>query len=252
MALPSSGPLSLSDIQGEFGGSNPIGLSEYYGAAAGIPSSGEISIGDFYGASAAVAARGGTVTTSGGYKYHTFTATGIFTVTSGGAIEFLVVAGGGNDSAGGHWAVSQEVAVGDFPASVGGQRASSSFLGKTASPGISGGAGGASGAPSNYPKGADRVPGLSYFGQCYGGQGGSGGGGGSAYDSGGYNCVGGTGGAGYVWLNGSRYGAARGGTGHNAPDYPQGGTGTDGPNGAGWGSKGSTAQSGVVIVRYPI
>lgn len=53
MALPSSGPLSLLDIQGEFGGSNPIAISEYYGVASGIPASGQISIGDFYGASAA-------------------------------------------------------------------------------------------------------------------------------------------------------------------------------------------------------
>ena len=50
-ALPSSGPLSMSDIQGEFDGSNPISLSEYYGAAPGVPSSGTISIGDFYGKS---------------------------------------------------------------------------------------------------------------------------------------------------------------------------------------------------------
>ena len=52
MALPSSGALSLLDIQGEFGGSNPIGINEYYGAAAGIPASGTIAINDFYGASA--------------------------------------------------------------------------------------------------------------------------------------------------------------------------------------------------------
>ena len=52
MTLPSSGPLSLQDIQGEFGGSNPISLSEYYGADSGVPSSGLISIGDFYGTSA--------------------------------------------------------------------------------------------------------------------------------------------------------------------------------------------------------
>ena len=50
-ALPSSGPLSMSQIQGEFGGSNPISLSEYYGAAAGVPSSGTISISDFRGKS---------------------------------------------------------------------------------------------------------------------------------------------------------------------------------------------------------
>jgi len=52
MALQTSGPISLNDIQTEFGGSNPISLSEYYGAASGIPASGAISIGDFYGASA--------------------------------------------------------------------------------------------------------------------------------------------------------------------------------------------------------
>jgi len=52
MALQTSGPISLNDIQTEFGGSNPIAISEYYGAAAGIPASGTISIGAFYGASA--------------------------------------------------------------------------------------------------------------------------------------------------------------------------------------------------------
>ena len=52
MALQTSGAISLSDIQTEFGGSNPISLSEYYGAAAGIPASGAISISDFYGAAA--------------------------------------------------------------------------------------------------------------------------------------------------------------------------------------------------------
>jgi hypothetical protein len=54
MALPGSGALSLDDIQTEFGGTNPIGLSEYYSAAAGVPASGEISIADFYGTSARV------------------------------------------------------------------------------------------------------------------------------------------------------------------------------------------------------
>jgi hypothetical protein len=52
MALPTSGPLSLNDIAGEFGGATPHSLSEYYGVAAGIPTSGTISISDFYGASA--------------------------------------------------------------------------------------------------------------------------------------------------------------------------------------------------------
>lgn len=48
MSVP-TGTASLSDIQSEFGGSNPISLSEYYGAASGIPASGTISIDDFRG-----------------------------------------------------------------------------------------------------------------------------------------------------------------------------------------------------------
>ena len=61
MTLPSSGPISLADIQTEFGGSNPISLSEYYkngpyvtagSNAPNVPTSGAISIGNFYGASA--------------------------------------------------------------------------------------------------------------------------------------------------------------------------------------------------------
>jgi len=52
MALQSSGAISLLDVQNEFGGSNPIGINEYYGVAAGVPSSGTISLYDFYGKSA--------------------------------------------------------------------------------------------------------------------------------------------------------------------------------------------------------
>ena len=58
MALPSSGVLTLDDIQTEFGGTNPIDLSDYYrggglvpnsGPNAAIPTSGAISVSDFYG-----------------------------------------------------------------------------------------------------------------------------------------------------------------------------------------------------------
>jgi hypothetical protein len=64
MALPGPGvPLSLTDIQGEFGGANPISLSEYYaggglvapgttGTYGAVPSSGQISIQNFYGTAA--------------------------------------------------------------------------------------------------------------------------------------------------------------------------------------------------------
>ena len=60
MPLPSSGPLSLNDIQTEFGGTNPIGMNEYYaggglvpagttGTFGAVPSSGALSIQNFYG-----------------------------------------------------------------------------------------------------------------------------------------------------------------------------------------------------------
>jgi len=59
MALPLTGPISLTDIQTEFGGANPISLSEYYKGGAyvlttdyapNVPTSGVISLSDFYGA----------------------------------------------------------------------------------------------------------------------------------------------------------------------------------------------------------
>jgi len=53
MTLQASGAISLADVQVEFGGSNPIGINEYYGRATGIPGSGTISLYDFYGKSAA-------------------------------------------------------------------------------------------------------------------------------------------------------------------------------------------------------
>ena len=61
MALPNSGSISLADIQTEFGGSNPIGLNEYYRNGSyvtpnntNIPTSGLIDFNDFYGPAASV------------------------------------------------------------------------------------------------------------------------------------------------------------------------------------------------------
>lgn len=58
MALQSSGAISLSQIAAEFGGSTPHSLSEYYGAAAGVPSSGAIDFADFYGTASGPATSG--------------------------------------------------------------------------------------------------------------------------------------------------------------------------------------------------
>jgi len=65
MALQASGAISLAQVQAEFGGGNPISMSEYYqggayvpttasfgkasGTNAAIPSSGVISMSNFYG-----------------------------------------------------------------------------------------------------------------------------------------------------------------------------------------------------------
>jgi hypothetical protein len=75
MTIPSSGPLTLIDIQTEFGGSPATNLTEYYAGgayvAAGtsgtygyVPSSGEISIRNFYGTSAASPAWTGIIATN--------------------------------------------------------------------------------------------------------------------------------------------------------------------------------------------
>ena len=58
MAIQGSGAISFSDIQTEFGGSNPISMSEYYAGGANVPSgtgsvptSGAINLTIFYGTS---------------------------------------------------------------------------------------------------------------------------------------------------------------------------------------------------------
>ena len=56
MAIPTSKPLSLSAVQTEYGGSNPISLSEYY-SLGNAPASGEITLwADFNGTSNTVTA----------------------------------------------------------------------------------------------------------------------------------------------------------------------------------------------------
>lgn len=54
MAVQSSGQIAISDIATEFGGSQPHGLSEYYGEG-GVTSSGQIKFSDFYGTSSITA-----------------------------------------------------------------------------------------------------------------------------------------------------------------------------------------------------
>ena len=62
MTLPSSGTISINSLVGEYGGSAPHGMNEYYRGGglvpnhsntSGIPTSGTIQLDDFYGTSAA-------------------------------------------------------------------------------------------------------------------------------------------------------------------------------------------------------
>ena len=96
MPLPGSGSISLNDIQNEFGGSNPISISEYYnngsfvrslGAAPNVPTSGQIAFSNFYGSTRYVAT---TQTVA-------FTGSTTWTVPASfiGTLEVLVVGGGG-------------------------------------------------------------------------------------------------------------------------------------------------------------
>ena len=127
MALPTSGPLSLSDIQGEFGGSNPISLSEYYaggglvapgttGTYGAVPSSGEISIRNFYGTSSAFTpvtntynSGSGTETVPTGATQLVITAYG-----SGGDGAAFDVSSGGGGGGGAYCVKTVSIVSGDY------------------------------------------------------------------------------------------------------------------------------------------
>lgn len=91
MTLQTSGAISLSDIQTEFGGTNPISLNEYYRGGSNIPSSvtdvpasGAIQLDDFYGTqSALIAATNVTVSTSDLFLGPTSSASVDFTDSNG-------------------------------------------------------------------------------------------------------------------------------------------------------------------------
>jgi hypothetical protein len=166
---------------------------------------------------------GGTITSSGGYRYHTFTSSSSFVVPSGfsATAEYLVVAGGaggggtgvnggGGGGAGGYIAGSTSLTSGTYTATVGGAGSggstgsdggNSAVLGVTAI----GGGGGGGNTPTSYPArsggsggGVGRDGGSAAPGSGTSGQGNRGG------YAGGATCAsaGGGGGAGGVGYNG--------------------------------------------------
>lgn len=277
MALPSSGPLSLSDIQGEFGGSNPIGLNEYYaggglvptgtsGTYGAVPSSGTISVRNFYGTSNFVPAPPGqqAYTTAGTYTW----------VCPTGVIKVSVVAIGGGLRGGGGLGYknnisvtpgsSYTVVVGPGVCSCGGGSGGDSyFISNTTVAGLGGqnaggcyvGDGGGAGGNNQYScygaggGGAGGYSGAGGKTGCGGttnvagtaGAGGAGGGGGGGGANGGYGL--------YLWRNAGGGGGGTGilGLGSNGA----GGSVGAGGAGGGGGSSGASGSAGGASGPYP-
>ena len=221
------------------------------------------------------------------YRTHTFTSTGILTVTSApdniATVEYLVVAGGGGGGtstraggggAGGYRTGNISLSVGDYTIAVGaggvsntvGENSSIGYsptgpyilisngggYGGNGSPGVPGGTGGSGGGggSSSNPLSPAGTAGSGTPGQGFPGGGGANN---SAAGGGG----GGAGGA------GAPYVTATGGIGvYNSISggpviYAQGGQGgssSAGPSNSGFGGggNGSSGGSGIVIIRYRI
>jgi len=219
------------------------------------------NVGDGTGAIGPLVATGGTVTTVGGYKYHTFTSSGTFQVTAAGpSVDYLVVAGGGGGGYGGPaggggaggyrsgsmtpTAQSYTITVGSGGAGGSGSNTSvgsnSSALGITSTGGGYGGqststsarnagSGGSGGGGSTYA--GDGSGGSGTVGQGNDGGNGSeanvaaaGGGGAGAAGQNGSSSQGGNGGDGSTWLDGTAYAGGGGATMRSGPDG-NGGTG---------------------------
>ena len=190
-------------------------------------------------------ATGGTVTTSGNYKIHTFTSSGTFTADGTGVMEYLVIGGGGSGgvySSGSGYASGNKGSSSQFGSitSLGGG-AGTAYASSTANrDGGSGGGGGSSGSAGQD----NMAAGSGTSGQGYnggigarnnGGYQGGGGGGASAVGNPPSGSVGGAGGAGLASsITGSSVTRAGGGGGGSySGSNPGGGAGGAGGGGAG-------------------
>ena len=97
MTLPAKVPIRQSQVIAEFTSISGKNLKAYYGAAAGVPTSGNLKLTDFLGKSASApidaTINGGSFTTSGGYKIYTLTNT-----TAQGCLKINKSAQGGFDN----------------------------------------------------------------------------------------------------------------------------------------------------------
>lgn len=225
MSLPGSGALSLSQIQTEFGGSNPVSLTEYYAGGANVPSgtgdiptSGAISVTEFYGTSDIITVAW-SITGGGGGGGAGFVAGGLPTNCSGGngggagglatgtqggfskgdTISFVIGGGGAGGTGNGG----------------GGSNGTGSSFTSGISRSVSGGTGnsGPQGSSQSSSNSGVQLNGSGGSGASSGGSGGSGGGGGGASVTVGYPATistsnGAAGSGGIVVLQGQSYGSS--------------------------------------------
>ena len=207
-----------------------------------------------------IAATGGTVTTVGNYKYHTFTSSGTLAVTaapSGKTVDCILVAGGGSDRGGGGgyvYKTGRAISLGSYPVVVGaggdfrlgsGSGDNSTFLGFTAIGGggasLSGGSGGGGRSSDESAGGAALQPTSADGGFGFAG---------SAGTSGVEGAGGGAGSAG----SGETGGSGRVSDFDGVTVYAAGGNGSAGSVGAAntgdGGDLGEYGGSGIIIVRY--
>ena len=273
MAIPASGPLTFSDIQTEFGGTNPIALGEYYAGGAyvaagtsgtygAVPSSGQISVRNFYGTSAGPPTSSQSYTTSGSYSW----------VAPASVTSVSVVAIGGGARNGGGLGYKNNITVNPGCSytvvvgvgfSVGGTAGASYFVNTCT---VRGGGGGSFGsAPASYTGDGGGYGGRPIGGNGGGGAGGYAGDGGGASFPNGFAGSGGAGGGGGTAYGNGMTGGGGGGTGL----FGQGSSGSGGAGsaakgaccaggpangvgaGGGGGSGGNTGTAGIVYLCFP-
>lgn len=98
MTTPATGPISLLDLQNEFGGVAPISFDEYYRGGAfvnslvsGVPASGTLDLNAYRGKQKIIGGNSGILTSGTAYT---------LPITSGTSINVLVIGGGGGGGGG--------------------------------------------------------------------------------------------------------------------------------------------------------
>ena len=210
-----------------------------------------------------ISATGGTITTSGNYKYHTFTSSGTFSVSAapaGKTIDFIVVGGGGSRRGGGGGYVyksAQATSVGSYAVVVGEATSGAETRGGDSSfasvVGLGGGNGFTVNNGQNGGSGAGGDSGGSYLGGSALQPTSASGGFGNAGANSTFSTAGGGGGAGSA-ASGSTGGSGRVSDLDGVTVYSAGGNGTGSNSGAAntgnGGDKDGDGGSGVVVIRY--